>query len=133
MKRLMFLFCLIMATTTATQAQHNDAPPLDVAAPISVSDYNNKVKELNKLLDKGDATAAENTFADIQNIVNAELKVVRYKMRDAANKEEVTKYSELTQKQRTLYANILAQKRNNMVTNKTEVIQKLKELGGLFI
>jgi hypothetical protein len=133
MKRFLLLCCLVAASTTYVQAQHESAPPLDVAAPVSVSDFSSKVKELNKQLGKGDATAADKTFADIDQMVHAELKVVRYKMRDAANKEEVTKYGELTQKQRMLFAKVLEMKRKSMMENKAEIVQKLNELAELFI
>jgi len=133
MKRFLLLCCLVAASTTYVQAQHESAPPLDVAAPVSVSDFDSKVKELNKQLGKGDATAANKTFADIDQMVHAELKVVRYKMRDAANKEEVVKYSELTQKQRLLFATILKLKNENIVGNKTEIVSKLNQLSELFI
>ena len=133
MKRFLLLCGLVVASTTYVHAQHESAPPLDVAAPVSVSDFNSKVKELNKQLGKGDATAADKTFADIDQMVHAELKVVRYKMRDAANKEEVTKYGELTQKQRMLFAKVLEMKRKSMMENKEEIVQKLNELAELFI
>ena len=105
MKRFLLLCCLVAASTTYVQAQHESAPPLDVAAPVSVSDFNSKVKELNKQLGKG----------------------------DAANKEEVTKYGELTQKQRMLFAKVLEMKRKSMMDNKAEIVQKLNELAELFI
>jgi hypothetical protein len=54
-------------------------------------------------------------------------------MRDAANKEEVTKYGELTQKQRMLFAKVLEMKRKSMMENKAEIVQKLNELAELFI
>ncbi len=132
MKRFFIICCLLAGTAGYTQAQTAATPPLDVAAPVSKTDFSAKVTELDNLLKDGKQSEAKAKFGQVTDLIHGELKVVRYKIRDAKSEAEAKTWSEYTQKQRLIYADIV-KNANDMTNNRQALIGKLNEFAATII
>jgi hypothetical protein len=129
MKRLLFSFVFTAAFAVVSFAQ--SAPPaLDQATPVSHAAYVAKVNELNTAIAAHNSVAAETLFGEVNQMVNDEMKVVRYKMRDATSAAERTKYVDLTKTQRGLFSNVMNMKQSGSMTeNRVQLIEALNAFG----
>lgn len=60
-------------------------------------------------------------------MANAEVAVSRDKMRKAASDADRVKYRDITQKQRTLFADALRLKQQDMTGNRKNITEKLEQ------
>jgi|GEM_PF-6202303 len=103
--------------------------PLDVAKPVSKAEYAAKVKDLDHAITDGNTEAAEKLFGEVNTLVNDEMKVIRYKERDAANEDVRAKYRAVVKQQRGLFSEVMNLKRGDMAANRAQMIEKLNAFG----
>ncbi len=117
---------MLIAFAPYSNAQQAATPSLDIATPVSKPAFKQKVDQLDKLISESKTADANNKFQEISNLINDELKVVRYQMRDAKTETERKAAVTQTQKQRGLYAEIMTL-RADMTTNRVALKDKLNE------
>lgn len=128
MKRFMITCAVVLGISVAASAQGAAQP--DKATPVSKTAYQAKVKELDKAIVTGKMEQAEKLFGEVNNLVNDEMKVVRYQIRDAANETEKAKYIELVKTQRGLFSNAMNIRQSGaMATNREALIKALNDFG----
>jgi hypothetical protein len=116
---------MLVAATCYTNAQQT-LPIPDIAAPVSKTDFAQKVKELDKFIGQDKLADADKKYTEIDPMIHAELKVMRYKIRDTHDAAQQKAYQEYTVKQRVMYGDILKLK-SNMTGNRKALIDKLNE------
>lgn len=130
MKRILLSFILVLAAAITSFAQ--SAPPLDVATPVSKTEYVAKVNALNAALTASNTTLAETIFGQVNTMVNDEMKVMRYKLRDATSEAEKTTYREVIKNQRMYFSNAMNMKQSGMLPNRVALIEALNNFGSTF-
>lgn len=130
MKRILLSFILLVSATVASFAQ--STPPLDVATPVSKTEYVAKVNALNDALLAGNTTLAETLFGQVNTLLTDEMKVMRYKLRDATTEAERTTYRDVIKNQRMHYSTALNMKQAGMTPNRAPMIAALNDFGNTF-
>lgn len=126
MKRILLVCCLV-AASAGFNALYAQTP--DKAEPVSKSEYLSKVKELKQLMNKDKATEANAKYEEVKSMSMAELKVMRYKIRDCVNEAEKKELIALAAKQRQFYADAMRLSAADLTANKTELLEKLNSFG----
>lgn len=123
------IFCAVMLGISVAASAQGGAQP-DKATPVSKSAYRAKVKELDKAIGEGKTEQSEKLFGEVNTLVNDEMKVVRYQMRDATSETEKAKYVELIKKQRGLFSNAMnIRQSGNMAVGRDALIKTLNDFG----
>jgi hypothetical protein len=130
MKKVILLACCVLAMNVSDATAQSMGGSREEMV-VTKSEFSLKVAELNKLLNKGKTADAEVLFAEINKMANTELGITRDKMRNAQNEADKSKYSNMTVKQRTTFAQALNMKQENMTGNKQQIIEKLEEFAGM--
>ena len=131
MKKVILLACCVLAMNISDVAAQSVAGGSKETVVVTQSEFSLKVAELNKLLNKGKTADAEVLFAEINKMANTELGITRDKMRNAQNEADKSRYSNMTVKQRTTFAQALNMKQQDMTGNKQQLIEKLEEFAGM--
>ncbi|GAA4465581.1 hypothetical protein GCM10023093_18020 [Nemorincola caseinilytica] len=123
---------MLLAIAAASVAQTTaHTPPLDQATPVSKSEYMARVHELDAAIAANNTPQAEMLFGAVNQLVNDEMKVVRYKMRDATSTTERDRCVALTKTQRALFSKAMGYKQTGMTENRTQLIATLNEFGAI--
>lgn len=130
MKRILLSCILLLTIAVASFAQ--STPPLDVATPVSKTEYVAKVNALNAALTASNTALAETIFGQVNTMVNDEMKVMRYKLRDASSEAERTTYREVIKNQRMYFSGAMNAKQSGMLPNRAALIEALNNFGSTF-
>lgn len=129
MKRLLLSLGLLLAVSVVSFAQSAPTPPLDQATPVSKTEFMSKVAQLNTAISASNTSIAETLFGQLNTMVNDEMKVIRYKMRDATSSTERDRCANLTKTQRGLFSKAMGYKQTGMTENRTLLISTLNDFG----
>lgn len=97
------------------------------AAAVTYDGFSTKVAAFSKALEKDKTHDAEMLFNDINRMANAEMGSTRDKMRQATGEADRAKYRQLAINQRTLFADALRLKQQDMAANRAAIVAKLDE------
>jgi hypothetical protein len=139
MKRILLACCLVAAAGSVSYAQGVKPQPVavthDVAPVVSKADFNTKVNQLNTALTSNKTDEARAKWEDVHKLMMDELRVTKYKIRDAMeakNDADQKKYTDHMMKQRTIYSETLRLK-DDMATNKAKMAEKLNEFSATIL
>lgn len=122
MKRILFACFLFAATNSILFVQ----PVAAQQAPaVSAADLNAKASQLDDQIVAGDVTSEKATWAQINNLLKAELRVTKGKIMSASTSDDQATYSKLNQDQYKMY-NAIWKLSKDLVTNRVALHDQLK-------
>lgn len=126
MKQLLLTCCLLVAACTMSLAQ---------SAQVSKTVFNDRVIQLNNLLNQGKTDEANAAWNEVNQMMMAEMASIKQKMRDAVtaqNQQQQTQLMKLADSQYALYAGAVGL-HVNMTKNKKEINTKLTQFGAAIL
>jgi len=105
-------------------AAQQAAPP---RTEVTQKGFSHRVAALGKAMKHDSREESEAIFSEINRMASAEVGATREKMRQAATEADKAKYRQLMLDQRTLFADALRLKQQDMKGNQKDILKKLDQ------